>query len=87
MSKYIDTFADATVDVGSTTDTMTLTQAAVGIKKKVKIDPLLLQSIDVTTSLLLGKGLDMQNQGSEKGCVGSDANTCQPTNPGCKNCQ
>ncbi|MBD1211030.1 MAG: hypothetical protein H9535_21570 [Ignavibacteria bacterium] len=62
----MDTFADAAVSSSSMTDTMTAPQGAVATKKKVKIDALILQDLEVT-SFITGEnvtiGINMQNSG------------------------
>lgn len=83
MSKYIDSFADATVDTGSMTGTKTSPQAAVGTKKKVKIDASLLQNLDASTSLLLAVGQNAFDKDLNIAPVDSQ-DTC--TQKGCKTC-
>lgn len=85
MSKYIDSFADAGISNGSMTDTMTMPQGAVGTKKKVKIDASLL-NLESISSFVVGMNADFyKGETNEKGCVGSDAQTC--TGKNCAGCR
>ncbi len=85
MSKYIDTFADDTSS--SVAPTVQLSQSAGATKKKIKIDASLLDSLNVSTALLVGLNDHFyKGETDGKGCeqVGSKQDTCTTPGSVCK---